>query len=111
MPRVLWGMALATRQRKNSRLSGFIIPVFSALVLAYFIYHAQTGRYGIHAMRAMDEKAIELRYELSKIKKSRIKLEERVALLTDGTLEADALDEHARNILGLAAENELIILY
>lgn len=111
MPRVFWGSLLATRQRKNSRFSGFIIPLFSTLVLSYFIYHAQTGRYSIHVMRAMDEKAVVLRYELSNIKKSRTQLHERVALLSDGTLEADALDERARDVLGLAGVNELIILY
>jgi len=102
---------LATRQRKNSRFSGFIIPVFSAFVIAYFVYHAQTGRYGIHAMRAMDQKAVVLRYELSNTIKARTQLQERVALLSDGTLEADALDEHARDVLGLAGTNELVILY
>lgn len=102
---------MATRQHKNSRFSGFIIPVFSAFVIAYFVYHAQTGRYGIHAMRAMDQKAVVLKYELSKIVKKRIQMQDRVALLSDGTLEADALDEHAREVLGLAGANELVILY
>lgn len=102
---------MATRQRKNNRFSGFIIPLFSALVLAYFVYHAQTGRYGIHVMRAMDQQAVVLRYELSNIIKARSKLHERVALLSDGTLEADALDERSRAVLGLAGANELIILY
>lgn len=111
MPRVFWGNLLATLQRKNSRFSGYIIPLFSALVLAYFIYHAQAGRYGIHAMRAMDQRAVVLRYELSNIIKSRTQLQERVALLSDGTLESDALDEQARDVLGLAGADELIILY
>lgn len=102
---------MATRQRKNNRFSGFIIPAFSALVLAYFVYHAQTGRYGIHVMRAMDQRAVILRHDLTNIIKSRSQLQERVALLSDGTLEADALDERARAVLGLAGTNELVILY
>ncbi|MFK7901222.1 MAG: septum formation initiator family protein [Nitratireductor sp.] len=102
---------MATRQRKNSKLSGFIIPAFSALVIAYFIHHAQTGTYGVHVMRAMDIKASELNMELASIKKKRMMLEHRVGQLTDGTIEADALDENARYVLGMAGENEVVVLY
>lgn len=102
---------MATRQYKRTRLTGFIIPVLSALLLAYFIFHAQSGRYGIHAMRAMDEKAIELKYELEQTKLEREQIAKKVALLSDGTLEADALDENARKILGMAQQDDLVVLY
>ena len=99
------------RQHKKSRLSGLIIPFFSAALLAYFAYHAQTGRYGIQAMREMDLTATQLAYELDEIRMQHRALEQKVSLLTAGTLEADALDENARQILGLTGKDEIVILY
>lgn len=102
---------MSTRQYRKSRVSGFILPVSCLLVLAYFIYHAQIGKYGIHAMRAMDVKANELKLELAQIRLEREAIARKVALLSDGTLEADALDENARKILGLAQSDEVVIFH
>ena len=102
---------MATRQHKKGRFTGLIIPFFSAALLAYFVYHAQTGRYGIHAMREMDIKATQLAFELEEIRTQHREIEQKVSLLTAGTLEADALDEKARQILGLTAKDEIVILY
>ena len=89
---------------------GLIFPVSCLLLVGYFIYHAQNGRYGLPAMREMEEEALRLQFELADARLAREKLEKRVALLSDGTLEADALDEQVRASLGFAAPNDFTVL-
>ncbi len=102
---------MSTRQKRQSRFSGLIVPFLSVLVLGYFAYHAQTGRYSIHTQEEMDQEALRLQFVLKDLQAQRITLEKRVAQLTSGTLEKDALDEIARGQLGYAASDELVILY
>ncbi len=101
---------MSTRQKRISRLNGLIIPALSILLTSYFAYHAQTGRYSIHAKKEMHEEALHLEFELADLKEERRALEKKVAQLTIGTLERDALDEAIRQRLGLVAENEFVIL-
>ncbi|MCC0019542.1 MAG: septum formation initiator family protein [Nitratireductor sp.] len=101
---------MSTRQKRQSRFTGMAFPVFCALLTGYFIYHAQHGRYGLPEMARMKEEALHLKFELADMRTKRKELEKRVALLSDGTLEADALDDQVRNILGYAGKDDLIVL-
>ena len=47
--------------------------------------------------------------ELEALREARRKLERRVSLLNDGSLERDMLDEQARRALNLARKNEIVI--
>ena len=101
---------MSTRQKRKSRLSGLLFPAFCALLTTYFVYHAQHGRYGLPEMKRMEEEAFRLQIELTDLKLKRRKLEKRVALLSDGTLEADALDEQLRILSAYASKNDIVIL-
>ena len=102
--------SLSTRQKKRNPLSGMLIPAVSLAILAYFGYHAQTGRYSIHTQKEMDQEAMRLEFRLAGIRHQRETLESRIRLVTDGSIEQDQLDELARSVLGMSGENELIIL-
>lgn len=102
---------MSTRQKRQTRLTGFIIPCLCLATLGYFAHHAQTGRYNIHTKSEMNERAEVLKQELVDIREHRARLEKKVAQLTDGTMEKDALDEAVRANLGMAAPNEIIILH
>lgn len=102
---------MPTRQKRQSRLTGWIVPGLCASLLFYFGYHAQTGRYSVHTMDQMDEEALRLEFKLTDLKLHRQRLQRKVRLLTDGTIEKDALDEEARRLLGLAGSGEWIILH
>ncbi|MGB7287103.1 MAG: septum formation initiator family protein [Salaquimonas sp.] len=102
---------MSTRQKHQSRLTGFIVPLLCTAILGYFAYHAQTGRYSIHTKQDMKEEAMRLQIVLSGLEAERTKLERRVAQLTSGTLEKDALDEVIRSQLGYAAPDEMVVLY
>jgi cell division protein FtsB len=101
---------LITRQTRNSRRKYFVVPVISLLLLAYFGFHAWSGRYGIESMRRLDDEAVRLQFELAAIKLKRQALEARVMLLREGTIERDMLDEQARNNLNMTNPDELVIL-
>lgn len=102
---------MSTRQKRQSRLSGFIIPVLCTAILGYFAYHAQTGRYSIHTKADMNQEALRLQIVLADLQSEHLKLHRGVTQLTSGTLEKDALDEAARSQLGYVAADEFVILY
>ena len=102
--------SVSTRQKKRSRLSGLLIPAICSLLVAYFIYHGMHGRYGVSALQEMDAEATRLQYALTDVSLQRKRLAERVQLLREGTIERDILDEQARHMLGVTAQNEVVIL-
>lgn len=87
-----------------------VVPGICALLLAYFAYHSQTGRYSIQNMGRMEEEALRLEFQLVDLKLERKSLEAKVGQLTSGTLERDALDEAVRRHTGMAKADELVIL-
>ena len=102
---------MSTRQKRQSRLPGLLVPGLCLAILGYFAYHAQTGRYSIHTKAEMREEALRLQVALADLTHKREQMQRRVDQLTVGTLEKDALDEVARSQLGLAAPGELVIFH
>jgi cell division protein FtsB len=105
MERTMW-----TRQHKNRNTGRLIVPAISALFLAYFGFHAYHGEFGINSKYQLEAQALELNEELSTIKAQRLKLERRVQLMHDGTLEKDMLDEQARRALNVSHSDEITIM-
>ena len=99
-----------TRQHKQRNTGRLIVPVISALVLAYFGFHAYHGEFGIYSKYAFEARAAELRQRLEAVRGQRLELEHRVQLLHDGTLEKDMLDEQARRALNLSQSDEMTIM-
>jgi len=99
-----------TRQHKKRKSGALVVPLIAAAFLSYFGFHAWHGQYGIYSKYAFEARAEELRADLATIRKDRERLEHRVRLLRDGTIEKDMLDEHARSALNLARSDEIIIL-
>ncbi|EKF18384.1 hypothetical protein NA2_13345 [Nitratireductor pacificus pht-3B] len=87
-----------------------IVPVITGLFLAYFGFHAYHGEYGIYSKYQLDARIAEAQARLDALTATREKLEARVALLKDGSIEKDMLDEQARRALNLARANEVVIL-
>ena len=102
---------MSTRQKRQSRLTGLVVPGFCLAILGYFAYHAQTGSYSIHTKSEMREEALRLQIVLADVIHQREQMQRRVDQLTVGSLEKDALDEVARSQLGLAAPDELVIFH
>jgi cell division protein FtsB len=98
-----------TRQHKKRRTGALIVPAIAVAFLSYFGFHAFQGDYGIYAKYRLEERTAALRVQLEEVRGERRRIEHRVQLLADGTLERDMLEEHARRALNLAHKDELII--
>ncbi len=92
------------------RLRYLLLPVVCLGFLAYFAHHTLNGARGLVAYRQMQTRAADLETKIARLRKTRQKLETRVALLHRESLDPDMLDERARVILNLAKPNEITIL-
>ncbi|WP_265519843.1 FtsB family cell division protein [Nitratireductor luteus] len=98
-----------TRHHKRRNTGRLIVPAIASLFLSYFAYHIFHGDYGIYAREKLVERVTYLDAELNGLRAAREKLEGRLALINDGSLEKDMLDEQARRALSLAQDNEIVI--
>lgn len=101
---------MSTRQKKPNPFLSLIVPALCLAVLGYFIYHAQNGIYAYDTKTRMDKQARQLERELDELRRHKHELQNRVAMLTDGTIEKDQLDELVRMVLGHSGPDEIIIL-
>lgn len=96
------------------RLRKFLIPLAlytaSALVVSYFVYHAQHGSRGIETKMALKMQIRGLQADLDTIKEERVDWERRVAMLRPATMDRDLLDERARLTLNRLHRNDVVIM-
>ncbi len=78
------------------------------LLLAYFCYHAVSGDRGLLALMKLSNQVEQSRQELDNVNFERLKLEHRVSLLRDESLDLDLLDEQARKLLGYVGTDETV---
>jgi cell division protein FtsB len=101
-------MVPAYQIRRRARQA--VVPILSAVVLAYVGYHTVQGDRGIGAWVRLSQQIDQTRAELATLRDERETLERQVALLRPENLDRDMLDERARLVLGLARPDELIFL-
>lgn len=101
---------MATRQRKKSFLNRLILPLFTLAFLGYFGFHAFHGSYGLIAYRTTLDEIAALKHELDDVRAERAALELRTALLANGSLDRETLDELARAKLNIIHPNEVVYL-
>jgi cell division protein FtsB len=101
---------MSTRQHRKSHMGRLIVPAISCSFLAYFAFHAQSGRFGLEAKSVLTGELVQAEARYAKLLQDRQSLERRVQLLHDGTLERDMIDERARESLGFVAPDEIAIL-
>ncbi|WCM57888.1 septum formation initiator family protein [Candidatus Liberibacter asiaticus] len=63
------------------------------------------------ANKSLEKSLIERERFLSELKENRSRLERKVKLMSDGSLEKDLLDEKARYSLNLSRSDEIILFY
>jgi len=86
-------------------------PAFLAsLAVAYFGYHALQGGRGLMAYARLSQEAAKAEQVLRLTEAERDRLERRVSLLNPQHLDADMLNERARETLGLVHPDEVVLL-
>ena len=101
---------MRTIQKRQRKIGVLIVPAITASFLAYFAIHAKSGQYGLDAKAELARQLDVRQAALGELVDKRERLEKRVQLLHDGTLERDMIDERARHALNMANPDEIIIL-
>ncbi|WP_455271833.1 FtsB family cell division protein [Rhizobium herbae] len=100
-----------TKHHKKRQLGRFVMPLITVAFLSYFGYHSIHGDYGLKATEKFDRQRIERQARLDELTTQRETLEKEVALLSDGSLERDMLDEKARFGLNMSRSDEIVIFH
>lgn len=101
---------MRTIQKRKNYLGQLVIPAITASCIGYFALHAHSGQYGIEEKADLARQLADRSAKLDELTVARVRLEKRVQLLHDGTLERDMIDERARRALNVVAANEIVIL-
>ncbi len=94
------------RKRKFGRL---VLPAITIAFVSYFGYHSIHGELGLIATDEFEKQRFLKAAELAKLTAERQDLERRVALMSDGSLDKDMLDEEARYQLNVSRPDEITI--
>lgn len=98
-----------TKYHKKRRLGRFVLPAITIAFVSYFGYHCIHGDYGLRATEAFERQRLQRERELAVLTAQRERLERQVALMSDGSLEKDMLDEKARYQLNVSRADEIVI--
>lgn len=98
-----------TKHHKRRHWGRLITPVLTIAFCSYFGYHSIHGELGLNATKEFERRRVEREAELSELVKVRKDLERQVALMSDGSLEKDMLDEKARYSLNVSRADEIVI--
>ena len=97
------------RRDIKRRLVQVAWPMLGACLAGYFVYHAVQGDRGIVAWMQLNQQIRVADDELSKTDAARQEMEQRVALLSNTSLDLDMLEERARVMLNFAHPEDLMI--
>jgi cell division protein FtsB len=98
-----------TKYHKKRRLGRFVLPAITVAFVSYFGYHCIHGDYGLRATENFERQRLQRERELAVLTTQREHLERQVALMSDGSLEKDMLDEKARYQLNVSRADEIVI--
>ncbi len=98
-----------TKHHKKRRFGRLILPAITVAFVSYFGYHCVHGDLGLIATEKFEQQRLDRQHELSKLTERRQQLERQVALMSDGSLEKDMLDEIARYQLNVSRPDEIVI--
>ena len=100
-----------TRQGRRRPVGRALLFVATCAACAYFGHHALTGPNGWPERVARLEKLERVKTDVAALTERRRRLERRTALLDGTVIERDAVDERARDLLGVAREDEIVVLF
>ncbi len=80
------------------------------MMLSYFGFHAINGPHGLRSLCLMDLRIAELELKIEKKIRRCKALEKRIALLRDGSMEKDMVDQYIRSQLNMLRQDEVAII-
>jgi cell division protein FtsB len=92
-----------------ARLATFVPTLILAALIFYFGFNALTGDRGILTTRQRQATLADDEAELAALKAEHAELAQRAALLADGHLSQDLVEERAHVVLGFADPRDYVI--
>ena len=87
-----------------------LLPLATIAVCGYFVHHATSGPNGWDARAERIAERQRLQDEVARLTGERERMARRAALLNGTVIERDVLDERARALLGLARDDEIVVM-
>ena len=92
------------------KLKHYWLFLISGFLIVYFAFHSFCGERNIYRYFALKNEIAVRQKIASQYALKKKKLQQKVAHLSDASLDPDLLDERARVVLNMAADDEFIIL-
>ena len=94
----------------HNRLKNSSFVLVCVFLVAYFLYHTVNGERGVLRYMLLKKEIAQAEKIAESYHKQKLKLEDKVRLLSSSSLDLDMLEERAREVLNFASEDEFIIL-
>ncbi len=94
----------------QNRLKNSGLLLVCILLFIYFSYHAVNGERGFLRYMYLKQEISEAQRMAENYHNQKIRLEDKVRLLSSSSLDLDMLEERARIVLNMAGPDEFIIL-
>ena len=98
---------MAHRRRRAGY--GMVLPIMLLVFGAYFVFAAVQGEYGVFRRVELEAEREVLTAELALLDAQAERLRDRTLRLSDDFLDLDLLDERARDVLGMAHGDDVIV--
>jgi len=98
------------RREFRRRSRQVLWQLLGACIAGYFVYHAVQGDRGVIAWIQVSQRLAQAKDQLAKSDGDRAAMEQRVALLSNSSLDLDMLEERARVMLNFSNPDDLVIL-
>ena len=97
------------RREMTRRFKSLAAQFVGACIAGYFIYHAVQGDRGILAWFRVNQQLEQSHQDLAATTEQREALEQRVALLSNSSLDLDMLEERARVMLNFSHPDDVVV--
>lgn len=91
------------------RLRGLVVPVLFMALTYYFGWNAVHGKNGLQAQAAESAQLMAQQQYADKVHNEMVLWQTKVAALSNSAVEPDMLNEQAREVLNLAAPEDLVV--
>ncbi len=97
------------KTRRTGAGYGLILPAILVSFGGYFVFAAVQGEYGVFRRVELESQREVLSAELALLDAETERMRDRTRRLSDDYLDLDLLDERARDVLGMARSDEIIV--
>lgn len=93
----------------DKKLRHFVTPSLIALAIVYFAFYTLFGNRGLYRMFELEDQLVIAEVHYEEAVEERLALEQNVMLLKPNSLDLDMIDQRAREVLGYAHPDDIVI--